>query len=130
MLKNIVSVVAGYAVWTVIFLGGAALVRAARPDVHDENGFTSDVTTLSIYLVISIIASFGSGFLTAKIAIHRWVCASILAILLLGTGIPVQLSAWDKLPVWYNLAFLILLVPVTMFGASLIKTREQNPTPA
>ena len=34
----------------------------------------------------------------------------------MATGIPVQLSAWDQLPVWYNLVFLVLLVPVTMLG--------------
>lgn len=117
MFKNILSVVAGYVVWTVIFLGGAAAVRALRPDVH-VNGFTSDIPTLVIYLIVSIAASLAAGFVTAKIAGgSKMLFAAILAVCLLATGIPVQLSAWNDLPVWYNLTFLILLVPVTMLGA-------------
>ena len=43
---------------------------------------------------------------------HVW----ILAALLLVTGIPVQLGSWALLPVWYHLAFLIALVPMTVLG--------------
>ena len=124
MFKNILSVVAGYVVWTVIFLGGAAAVRSLRPDVHDINGFTSDIPTLVIYLIVSIVASLAAGFVTAKIAgSSKTMYAAILAVCLLATGIPVQLSAWNDLPVWYNLAFLILLAPVTMLSAGLVNSR-------
>ncbi len=126
MVKNILSVIAGYVIWTVIFLGGAAGIRAVRPDVHDENGITADVATLAVYLVISVIASLAGGFSAAKIASSsKTLCAGILAACLLATGIPVQLSAWNDLPVWYNLAFLILLVPVTMIGAALVKSKSE-----
>jgi hypothetical protein len=122
MLKKIVSVVVGYVVWTVIFLAGGAAVRAWRPDVHDANGITADVSTLVVYLVLSILASLAAGFATAQIAGHsRTWCAAGLAICLLATGIPVQLSAWNDLPVWYNLVFLIMLVPATMLGALLAR---------
>ena len=57
-------------------------------------------------------------------ASRRWTCAAVLAALLLATGIPVQLSVWNDLPVWYNLAFLILLVPETVFGASLLNWKD------
>jgi hypothetical protein len=115
-------VVAGYVLWTVIFLGGAAGVRAARPEVHDENGITSDVMTLVTYLVLSAVASLAAGYLTAKIAgSSRTLVAVILAFCLLATGIPVQMSVWNELPVWYNLVFLILLVPVTMAGAAMVR---------
>lgn len=125
MLKNIASVIVGYILWTVIFLGGASAVRAAMPGAHDENGFTSSVPVLSIYLALSVLASLAAGFLTAKIANapRKRLFAGITAVCLLATGIPVQLSTWDDLPVWYNLAFLILLVPATMQGAALVKQR-------
>ena len=124
MLKNIISVVAGYVLWATIFLIGGVAIRAALPAVHDEKGITSDVGTLVIYLVVSIIASLAAGFLTAKLANNsQTLYAGILAVCLLATGIPVQLSAWDVLPVWYNLAFLIMLVPVTMLGASLVSSK-------
>jgi hypothetical protein len=101
-------------------LGGAALVRSARASVHDENGFTSDTSTLLIYLVLSVLASLAAGALTGKIAATaKMVCVAVLAACLLATGVPVQLSAWNDLPVWYNLVFLVLLVPVTLLGGRL-----------
>ena len=50
----------------------------------------------------------------------------ILAGCLLATGIPVQLSAWNDLPVWYNLVFLTLLVPVTIAGG--LSVKSTNPS--
>ena len=40
----------------------------------------------------------------------------VLAGLLLATGVPVQLSAWELVPGWYPPAFLVALVPVTWLG--------------
>ena len=40
-------------------------------------------------------------------------------ILLLATGIAVQLQYWSLLPIWYHLVFLVLLVPSTVAGGSL-----------
>ncbi len=118
MANKIMAVVVGYLLWTLVFLGGANATRLSNPGLHDEKGFTTDTTILTIYLVISIVASLASGFAVAKLAREsKWPCAIALAICLLATGIPVQWSAWNDLPVWYNLAFLILLVPVTLIGA-------------
>ncbi|MFT4538133.1 MAG: hypothetical protein ACI841_004859 [Planctomycetota bacterium] len=117
MLKNILSAFAGYAVWSVVFLGSSAGVRSIMSDVHTEDGMTRDVTALALYLAISAVSSFLGGLTTAKMAGEpksKWVI--LLILLLLGTGIPVQLSTWDSLPLWYNLAFLILLAPITWVG--------------
>ncbi len=38
MIMHILSIISGYAVWTVIFLGGSAVVRSAMSDVHDAEG--------------------------------------------------------------------------------------------
>lgn len=90
---------------------------AIMPDVFDEAGMTGDITALVAILVLSVVASFVGGFGCSKIAqSNKMICGWILAVCLLATGIPVQLSAWDQLPVWYNLVFLVLLVPVTMLG--------------
>ena len=45
-----------------------------------------------------------------------------LAMLL--TGLCVQIGAWSMMPVWYHLPFLVLLVPVTLLGASLVKPKR------
>ncbi len=129
MLRNIISVIAGYLVWTFIFLGGGAVVQMLRPEVYDENGITSDATALSLVLLISIVASLAGGFLTARIAVvakMRWV--GILAVCLLATGIPVQITAGAALPVWYNLMFLVQLVPMTLIGGTLGKGKSDGTT--
>ena len=122
MVRNIFAVIAGYIVWTVVFLGGASIVRLVRPGVYDAAGFTSDTIALVLFLLLSVMASGLAGALTARLCLRvpaLW--AVILAGCLLATGIPVQLSAWDKLPVWYNAAFLVLLLPATWGGALTVR---------
>ncbi|MCW5874766.1 MAG: hypothetical protein KIS88_09005 [Anaerolineales bacterium] len=43
----------------------------------------------------------------------------ILGVVLLLVGIAVQRQYWKLMPLWYHLLFLALLVPTTLFGASL-----------
>lgn len=120
MLRGIGAVVAGYALWTVVFLGGGATLRGMFPDAHDADGFTTSIPVLGLYLLISFAASVGAGAVTARVQGNGgtgW--PAILGVLLLGTGIPVQLGAWDRIPLWYNLAFLAALVPLTLLGARL-----------
>ncbi|MFK7820790.1 MAG: hypothetical protein AB8G99_18875 [Planctomycetaceae bacterium] len=120
MAKSILSVVAGYITWTVAFLGGAEVIRRLRTGVYDAEGFTSDVPALVLFLAISVLASVMAGYVAGLLADGKHLKHGvILAVCLLATGIPVQLSAWDKLPVWYNLAFLILLAPMTLLGIRL-----------
>ena len=125
MIMSIVAIVAGYATWTIIFLGGSAGVRSAMASTHDAAGYSSDMSTLMVYLVLSMIASAVAGYVTAKISkvkVRR--DTLILAGALLATGIPVQLSAWDLLPVWYNLAFLLLLAPLTIWGSTFVASKS------
>lgn len=119
-MRNILSVVAGYVAWIAVFFPGSAVMRSTMASVHDEAGFTQDATALVLYLVISVMAALAAGFVTAKLATPpaaRWVLYTALA--LLATGVPVQISAWGQLPVWYNLAFLVLIVPATLVGGRL-----------
>ena len=117
MIRNVLSAVAGYAAWTVIFLCGSAVIRAGMPAVHDPEGYTTNATALVLYLVVSFVASLAAGYLTGRIARgSRMMWVGVLAFLLVATGIPVQLSAWDLLPPWYNLVFLAALAPLTLLG--------------
>jgi hypothetical protein len=115
MLKQFMGVMAGYLVWTVVFLGGSTLLRSAMAGVHDAEGLTRDPLALVLYLVLSFAASFLAGRTTARLA-GAVRPVFILAGLLLATGIPVQIGSWDQLPVWYHLIFLGMLVPMTLAG--------------
>lgn len=120
MLASVLSVLAGYVVWTLVFLGGAAGIRAVFASAHDADGGTSSVAVLLGYLVLSMLASLAAGFVAARLAParrmrHVWIVAGLL----LATGLPVQVSTWDTLPVWYHVVFLLALVPVTVLGGRL-----------
>jgi hypothetical protein len=125
MLRNITSIIAGYVIWTAIFLGGATAVRAINPGAHDEAGMTRDRLTLVIYLAISVVASVVAGYCVARIAEKsKMRCVFLLVVALLATGVPVQLSAWDKLPAWYNVIFLTLLIPLPLAGGMMAMSTE------
>ena len=118
------AVAAGFVLWSAVFLGGSAGVRTLLPEVHDDSGATRDTAALLCHLLASAIASLLAGFLTARLR-ARWAPIGpvktrgsvwALALLLLAVGIPVQVSAWQSLPVWYHLTFLGLLVPLTVLG--------------
>ena len=122
MIKSVLAVIGGYALWTVVFLAGGAAIRAAMSSVHDSDGITTDLPALLLYLLVSMVASVGAGYVAgiiSKANVRR--DAVILAVVLLATGIPVQMGVWDVIPVWYNLAFLILLAPLTIWGSMLVK---------
>jgi uncharacterized protein (DUF983 family) len=46
--------------------------------------------------------------------------------LLLLVGIFVQMGIWDKIPLWYHLAFWILLIPMTIIGGKLTESRYKE----
>ena len=128
MFRNIAAALLGYVVWTAVFFLGNATVRAAFPGAHDDAGISRDPGVLAFYLLVSMAASLCGGFVTAKIASQprmRWVV--LLVVLLLATGIPVQIGYWDVLPLWYHLAFLGFLAPVTLWGGTLAGSSEPAP---
>lgn len=116
-MRAVLAVIAGYAAWTILWLGLNATLAAVLPDSYDESGVTNSAGLLVGTLAASAVISVVAGWLTARIATPRaavWTAAALLL-----TGIGVQISYWSLLPVWYHLAFLILLAPATIFGGSL-----------
>ena len=53
---------------------------------------------------------------------------TVLAVLLLATGVGVQAAAWNLMPVWYHLVILGLLVPGCLLGARLKGTPTGSRT--
>lgn len=126
MGKMILGIIVGFVVWSIVFVGGEALVKAFAPGLAaPENAtYVDSVGILSGYLLRSIIASVLSGFTSAAIANDNAKTPLILGIVLLVVGILVQISAWNVLPVWYHLVFLALLIPMTVLGGKL-KTQKE-----
>lgn len=120
MLRTILGVIVGFSCWSVLWVGADAILRAVWTS-YDESvrAMTFSSSMLVVPLVLSAIVSMVSGFIAALIAGESTKSPLILGILLLVFGIYVQIGVWDKIPLWYHLAFWILLIPMTVLGGRL-----------
>lgn len=117
MKSTIISVIAGYAVWTVLWLGGNALMFSAAGQRAAVGEAVTDAATLLPILLWSVVCSLAAGFAVGQLDKSRARRSAIITgSLLLLTGIGVQASVWAMMPVWYHLAFLVLIVPVVVTG--------------
>ena len=120
MGRAIAAVVAGYALWSVLWIGFGATLQSLFPEVVDPTRPLTNTGVLLAYIGFSVVISIASGWLCAAIRKENAMKAVwILAVLLLATGIGFEASYWSLMPVWYHLVFLALLVPATVWGGSL-----------
>ena len=128
MLRKILGVIAGYSAWSILWLVSTTTGAAVSPGSFGEDGSTS-AGMLLVFLALSVVFSLFAGWLAALIGRGRGP-ATWTGVLLLATGIPVQLGYWSVIPLWYHLPFLLLLLPAAYLGGSIRRTPELAPTPA
>jgi hypothetical protein len=120
VLGSILSVLAGFVCWTVLWLGTHAVISAAIPGVFADDGSVHRSDVLGIILALSVIFSIVAGYLTGWVAQRKPVPHTVvLGVIQLIVGIFVQVQVWDKMPLWYHLPFLALLLPGNMIGGVL-----------
>jgi hypothetical protein len=117
-MKQALAIVAGFVLWSVLWLCyNQLLLKAGILPATLTESFSAPMP-LVILLAGSVVFSLVSGYVTAKIAgVPYMMPALILGVLLLATGIFFQLKMWNVIPVWYNVIFLLLLIPMTLAGA-------------
>jgi hypothetical protein len=117
MVRTILAVIAGSAAWTVLWLGMNAILRGASLLPADATKRIDTAPPLLILLVGSVIFSIIAGYITSAVASGgSYTPVLILCALQLAMGIFFQAQAWQLMPVWYHLPFLLLLVPATLLG--------------
>jgi hypothetical protein len=130
MLRAVIGIIVGYALWTIIWLGGNAIIFM---DIAELIGRGQAYLKPGPYLgvlALSIFCSLAGGASAAAIAPKRaWSSTIILAALLLLTGIGVQMGVWDMMPLWYHLSFLGLLVPTVLAGGRLVAKHARDSRP-
>jgi hypothetical protein len=120
MLRSILSVLAGMALWTVLWLGANAALAGALPGSFAADGTTADASILALLVLASVAFSVAAGYLTALLARRREIAHTVgLGIVQLAIGIGVQSGYWEVIPLWYHLAFLSLLLPGNVVGGVL-----------
>lgn len=125
MLRSIGAAVAGFVLWSVLWLGSNSLLSIVTPDSYNEDGSTDSQLLMLLILFISVLLSLLAGYVTARIVSGRSAGAVWgLGIALLAVGLLVQLSFWALFPLWYNILFLVLLIPGVLVGARLVSTQS------
>jgi hypothetical protein len=118
MLRQGLSVVAGIAVWSVVWLASNALLVELHVLPHGSVTPVQEAGALLSLLVSAVIASLSAGYAAATVKPS----ASPLTVRILGAslvvvGVVVQSNYLDVMPVWYHVAFLALLLPACLAGA-------------
>ena len=135
MLRIILGVIAGFIVWSIVWIGMDALLAAISPDWFGRifTDFQNAVSrnepfmppdSVSVYLIFqSVLCSLIAGLTAALIAKENRKSTIALGVLLLITGVFVEAAHWNYFPVWYHIVFLLLLIPATVLGG---KLRNKN----
>ena len=115
MLRAALAVIVGYVIWSTLWLFGNVGVAVVWPEVADPEAAEIPRNALLSTLGLSFVCSLISGLVAGKIRRGRAVV--VMAVLLLATGIAVQIEHWERLPLWYHLVFLAAIVPLCLVGA-------------
>jgi len=125
MWLSILSVLAGAALWTVLWLPFTRLMQVAFPDIVIPEQYLGHVPILLAFIAASVVFSVAAGYLTALVARSKPVHHSFaLGVLQLALGIGFEASYWASMPVWYHLVFLALLLPGNVWGGVLRANRR------
>ncbi|MEZ4674825.1 MAG: hypothetical protein R2932_11355 [Caldilineaceae bacterium] len=124
-MRTILAAVIGFVLWTVLWLGGNALLPMLMPASFREDGSTDNTLIFVVILLLSLLFSLIAGAGAAHYANDSSTAAVwMLGIALLAVGIFVQLQYASLFPFWYNLLFLILLIPGVFAGARLAQIAD------
>lgn len=119
-MKRILAVIAGFVLWSLLWLCfNVGLHRFGLLPASLTEPMTS-ATPLAALLIGSVVISIICGYITAAIAgAPASPAVAALGVLLVLTGIYFQSKVWHLMPLWYHLAFLVLLIPMSFAGARL-----------
>jgi len=138
MIRIILGVIVGFIAWTIIWIGSDQFLinaldwysrhhMAFTAAVVNHAAFEADQTVLIMNIARSLIASLLAGYLTAVVAGENRRSTIALGVVLLIVGVVFETIAWNYLPIWYHLLFLVLLIPVTIAGGKLKRfSRHSN----
>lgn len=118
MLRSIIAVLAGMAVWAILWRAAAFGGMAASPGSFGPEGGTTDAALLIFFLIWAAMISFLAGRITGAIHSDRAAfLGKVLATVQLAVGIVVQTIYWDVVSPWFSVLLILLLWPAHYAGA-------------
>ena len=120
MGRLVLAVVVGFVVWSAVWIAAQQILVAVNPTAFEADNAVSSTGILLLFLMVSVVDSLVSGWVTALLARGSAMrAAMILAGVLLLAGLVFEIGGWGLAPAWYHIVFLVLLVPATLAGARL-----------
>ena len=125
--RTIKAVLVGAATWAILWVAGMKLAAALFPNMLPAGQAVTHSGTLLGLIIYSLVLSGLAGYATAAMAGgDRMRSVWILAIVQLALGVFFETSSWNLAPVWYYLVFLVLIVPATLYGGTLLVRRTRS----
>jgi hypothetical protein len=122
------AVIAGAAVWAVLWNVGTFGAQAAWPDILPAGQAITQVGALVGLIAYSVVLSMLAGYTTVAAAgRYPQPALNILAGLQMLLGLGFEISFWSMTPVWYHIVFLALVIPATLYGGNLRAARQHAP---
>ena len=131
MVRIVLGVIAGFFSWLIVWFGSEKILSAIWPEgfgahqrafeaaVKNGGPFTAATSLLLTHIVLGSIVSVMSGFLAALVAGGNPRAPLVLGFLLLALGVVKVVMSWSYVPVWYQVIFTALLIPMTIMGGKL-----------
>ena len=126
-MRSIAALVSGYVLWTVLWLGGNAGLRAAGLLPGDLTQPVLAPMPLFALLVLSLVCSLSGGYVAGAVSRFSSIrTVALLGVLLFATGCFVQSTVWHLMPLWYHLLFLGMVIPMTLVGGVVMSRRPPS----
>lgn len=125
MKRNVLSIAAGFAVWSFLWLLGCAVLGAVFAESTGADGSVQGVFVPGVWLAYSVLVSCTAGAVTVVLARGRIATVWALGVVQVCIGTAVEVSLWDTAPAWYHLAFIAALLPAHLVGARWILSRRR-----
>ena len=131
MVRIVLGVIAGFFSWLIVWFGSEKILSAIWPEgfgahqrafeaaVKNGGPFTAATSLLLTHIVLGSIVSVMSGFLAALVAGGNPRAPLVLGFLLLALGVVKVVMSWAYVPIWYQVIFTALLIPMTIMGGKL-----------
>jgi hypothetical protein len=140
VVRSIVAVVVGFLVIGALAMGTDQLVKSAVPGVFSADGRVDSVPWLiAIQAYVFVYAVFGC-WLAARLAPNKPMGhALVLGVLGLLVNLAGSIALWDKMPAWYHIVALALVMPAAWVGGRIRERQLERsggvppvvaPTPA
>jgi hypothetical protein len=126
-MRSVLAILAGIVAIPIIgLIAGRVMLTYAPPAVLSTGVISGGYAATSLFC--SQISNIAGGYITGALAPNkRLLHSAILAVISTAIGIWVASKDWHRAPLWYHLAEIALVLPITVAGGWIAERRNKLP---